>query len=131
MSGGQTALGLDTNVGALVCYLNICIPAGLIYSIIVIATDKTNKLVRFHAFQSIFLLVAAIAIIVPLYIVMIIGVFVDAAIGLPLVSGISGLLLAAVGIGILVFVVLAAIKAYGGQIYKIPVVGNFADKFSG
>jgi uncharacterized membrane protein len=130
MSGGKTALGLDTNVGALVCYLNICIPAGLIYSIIVIATDKTNKLVRFHAFQSIFLLVAAIAIIIPLYVIMFIGVFVDAAIGLPLVSGLSGLLLGVVGIGIFVFVVLAAIKAFGGEIYKIPVVGNFADKYS-
>lgn len=130
MSGGKTALGLDTNVGALVCYLNICIPAGLIYSIIVIATDKTNKVVRFHAFQSVFLLVAAIAIIVPLYIIMFVGVFVDATIGLPLISGLSGLLLGIVGIGILVFVVLAAIKAYGGEIYKIPVVGNFADKYS-
>jgi len=131
MSGGQTALGLDTNVGALVCYLNICIPAGLIYSIIVLATDKTNKLVRFHAFQSIFMLVALIATAVPLYIIMIIGVFVDAAIGFPLISGLSGLLLLAAVLGILVFVVLAAIKAYGGQIYKIPVIGNFADKFSG
>jgi len=131
MSGGQTALGLDTNVGALVCYLNICIPAGLIYSIIVLATDKTNKLVRFHAFQSIFMSIALIVVVVPLYIVMIVGVFVDAAIGFPLISGLSGLLLLAGIIGILVFVVLAAIKAYGGQIYKIPVVGNFAEKFSG
>ena len=130
MSGNQTALGLDQNVGALVCYLNICIPAGLIYSIIVLATDKTNKLPRFHAFQSIFLLVAAIVVMVPLYIIMIIGVFVDAALGIPLVSGISSLLMAVIGIGILVFVVLAAIKAYGGQIYKIPVVGNFAEKYS-
>jgi len=25
---------------------------------------------------------------------------------------------------------MAAIKGYGGQIYKIPVIGNFADKYS-
>ena len=130
MSGNQTALGLDQNVGALVCYLNICIPAGLIYSIIVLATDKTNKLPRFHAFQSIFALVAAIVVIVPLYIIMIIGVFVDAALGVPVVSGLTGLLMAVVGIGVLVFVVLAAIKAYGGQFYKIPFIGNFAEKYA-
>lgn len=51
-NSGKTALGLDANVGSLVCYLNICIPAGFIYSIIVLVTDKTNKLTRFHAFQS-------------------------------------------------------------------------------
>ena len=130
MSGNQTALGLEQNIGALVCYLNICIPAGLIYSIIVLATDKTNKLPRFHAFQSIFTLAAAIVIIIPLYIIMFVGVFVDAALGVPLVSGLSSLVMAVVGIGILVFVVLAAIKAYGGQIYKIPVIGNFAEKYA-
>ena len=130
MSGNQTALGLEQNIGALVCYLNICIPAGLIYSIIVLATDKTNKLPRFHAFQSIFTLAAAIVIIIPLYIIMFVGVFVDGGLGVPLVSGLSSLVMAVVGIGILVFVVLAAIKAYGGQIYKIPVIGNFAEKYA-
>ena len=130
MSGGKTALGLDTNVGALVCYLNICIPAGLIYSIIVLATDKTNKLVRFHAFQSIFLLVAAIVVMVPLYIIMFIGVFIDAGLGIPLVSGLSSLLMGVLGIAIFVFVILAAIKAYGGEFYKIPVVGAFAEKYA-
>ncbi|HVF30281.1 MAG TPA: DUF4870 domain-containing protein [Pyrinomonadaceae bacterium] len=130
MSGGQTALGLDLNVGSLVCYLNICIPAGLIYSIIVLATDKTNKLPRFHAFQSIFWLVTLLVTMIPLYIVMIIGVFIDAALGVPLVSGLSSLVMLAIGIGLLVFVIIAAVKAYGGQMYKIPVIGNFADKFS-
>ena len=130
MSGGQTALGLDQNVGALVCYLNICVPAGLIYSIIVLATDKTNKLPRFHAFQSIFLLIAALVTMIPLYIIMIVGVFVDAVIGLPLVSGLSGLVMLALGIGILIFLILAAVKAYGGQFYKIPFIGSFAEKYA-
>ena len=131
MSGGKTALGLDTNVGALVCYLNICVPAGLIYSIIVLATDKTNKLTRFHAFQSLFLLVAAAVIFIPLYIIIFVGVFIDAAIGLPLVSGLASLLFIGIGLALLFFVIMAAVKGYGGQVYKIPVVGNFADKFSG
>ena len=50
MSGGKTALGLDTNVGALLCYLPVCL-INVIYSIIVIVTDKDNRQMRFHAFQ--------------------------------------------------------------------------------
>ena len=46
---GKTALGLDKNVGGLLCYLPICL-ISVIYSIIVIATDKENRDVRFHAF---------------------------------------------------------------------------------
>ncbi len=130
-SHGKTALGLDLNVGALVCYLNICVPAGLIYSIIVLATDKTNKLPRFHAFQSLFLLGASIVVGIPLYILMFAGIFVDAAIGLPLVSGLSGLALLAFFLAMIIFLIMAAVKAYGGQIYKIPVIGNLADKYSG
>ena len=132
MSGGKTALGLDANVGALICYLgNLVCALGLIYSIIVVATDKENKLTRFHAFQSIFLTVAMIVIMVPLYVIMFVGVFVDAAIGLPLVTGLLGLLMGVVGIAAFVFVILAAIKAYGGEFYKIPVIGKFAEKYAG
>lgn len=132
MSGGKTALGLDANVGALICYLgNIVCLLGLIYSIIVVATDKVNRLTRFHAFQSIFLTVAMVIIQVPLYIIMFIGVFIDAAIGLPLVSGLIGLLMGIVGIAALVFVILAAVKGFGGEFYKIPIIGNFAEKYAG
>lgn len=132
MSGGKTALGLDANVGALICYLgNVICLLGLIYSIIVVATDKVNRLTRFHAFQSIFLTVALVVIQVPLYIIMFVGVFVDAAIGLPLITGLIGLLMGIVGLAALVFVILAAIKGYGGEFYKIPLVGNFAEKYAG
>jgi uncharacterized membrane protein len=131
MSGGKTALGLDTNVGALICYVgNLVCSLGLIYSIIVVVTDKTNKLTRFHAFQSILLSAAGLVIGIPVYIVMMVGFFIDAKIGLPVITGLSGLLLFALGIAILVFWVMAAIKAFNGQIFKIPVIGNFADKFS-
>ena len=131
MSGGKTALGLDTNVGALICYLgNLICALGLIYSIVVIVSDKTNKLPRFHAFQSVFLSVAALVICIPLYIIMFVGFFVDAAIGLPVVTGLVGLVFLAFGLALLYFVIMAAIKAFNGEIYKIPVIGNFADKYS-
>jgi len=130
---GKTALGLDTNIGVLICYfgnLACGLPLGLIYSILVIVQDKTNKVARFHAFQSLFLMLAGIVICIPLYIVMFVGFFVDAAIGLPLITGIIGLLFLAFIIGMIYFVIMAAIKGFNGEIYKIPVVGNFADKYS-
>lgn len=131
MSGGKTALGLDANVGALLCYLlNIVCYLGIVYSIIVLVTDKTNRLTRFHAVQSLLLLALGLVVGIPLYVVMVVGVFVDAAIGLPIVSGLTGLLIGVLGIAIFVFTIIAAIKAYGGEFYKVPVVGNFAEKWS-
>lgn len=131
MSGGKTALGLDANVGALLCYLaNIVCYLGVVYSIIVLVTDKTNKLTRFHAVQSLLILGAGIVVGIPLYVIMFVGVFIDAAIGFPIVSGLIGLILGVFGIALFVLTIIAAIKAYGGEFYKIPVIGNFAEKWS-
>ncbi len=47
-------LGLDANVVAMsVLCRQSCLLSRLNLSIIVLVTDKTNKLARFHAFQSI------------------------------------------------------------------------------
>ena len=132
-SGGKTALGLDTGIGVLLCYfgnLACGLPLGLIYSILVIVQDKTNKVARFHAFQSLFLMIASILVLIPLYIVMFVGIFVDSQIGLPIVSGLVSLVMLVYVLAMLYFVIMAAIKGYGGQIFKIPVIGNFADKYS-
>ncbi len=132
-SNGKTALGLDTGIGVLICYfgnLACGLPLGLIYSILVVVQDKTNKVARFHAFQVLFLLVAGFVISIPLVIIFFIGGFVDAAIGLPVITGLLGLVMLAVSLAFLYFYVMAAIKGYGGEIYKIPVIGNFAEKYS-
>jgi uncharacterized membrane protein len=129
-SAGKSALGLDANVAAGLAYLPVC-AINLIMSIIILATDKTNKLARFHAVQSLLLLGAVLIIGIPLYVIMFVGIFVDAAIGLPIISGLSSLVLLAFGLAVLVFLVLACIKAFSGQVYKIPVIGNMADKYSG
>jgi uncharacterized membrane protein len=126
MQNGKTALGLDTNIGAMLCYLPIC-AISLIYSIIVLVTDKNNKNVRFHAFQS--LLLTAI------YVVSIIGV---AIVGGVLVaatnSGILGLLVtlfyfAVIG-GFLIAMIIGCIKGFQGGNYKLPIIGDMADKWS-
>lgn len=133
MGGGKTALGLDTGIGVLICYfgnLACGLPLGLVYSILVVVQDQTNKVARFHAFQSLFLIALGFVIGIPLGMIYGVGIFVDIAIGLPLFTGIAVLLSAVVMLAMLYFVVMAAIKGYGGEIYKIPVIGNFAEKYA-
>jgi uncharacterized membrane protein len=127
MSGGKTALGLDNNVGALICYLgNLICALGLIYSIIVLVTDKTNKLPRFHAFQSI--LLSVISIVVGMVFAMMFGVAAAARSGI--LSGLGGLLYVVFGLAVFVGMVFAAIKAFQGEIFKLPIIGDLADKWS-
>jgi len=135
---GKTALGLDTNIGVLICYfgnLACGLPLGLIYSILVIVQDKTNKVARFHAFQSLFLGVLGIilgAILgIGVFITMMIDVAIAYTIGIPFIfTGLLCLIATGISLALLYFVVMAAIKGFNGEIYKIPVIGNFADQYS-
>ncbi|MBA2606041.1 MAG: DUF4870 domain-containing protein [Acidobacteria bacterium] len=126
-TNGKTALGLDANVGALICYLgNLICALGLIYSIIVLVTDKTNKLTRFHAFQSI--LLTAVGFIIAFVFGTIFGAAAAANSGI--LSGLGGLLYMIVALAVFVGMVYAAIKAYQGEIFKLPIIGDLADKWS-
>jgi uncharacterized membrane protein len=126
MQNGKTALGLDNNVGAMLCYLPIC-AISLIYSIIVLVTEKNNKNVRFHAFQS--LLLTAI------YFVTIVGVAIVGGVLVAVTnSGILGLLVTllyvAVFGGFLIAMIIGCVKGFQGGSYKLPVIGDMADKWS-
>ncbi|MFN3418648.1 MAG: DUF4870 domain-containing protein [Pyrinomonadaceae bacterium] len=125
MSGGKTALGLDANVGALLCYLPVCL-VSLIFSIIVIIADKENRFVRFHAFQS--LLLSAI------YIVLVIAINILGGIIGAVISGTLGslfsLLTLVVVVGFIAAMVYGCIKGFQGQMFKFPVIGDMAEKWS-
>lgn len=130
MSGGKTALGLDNNIGALICYVgNLVCALGLIYSIIVLITDKTNKLPRFHAMQSILLSATSLILFLPGYFIAFALLVMNSTIT-SLLSTLIWLVLAVVGIGLFVFMIISAIKAFNGEIYKIPFIGNLADQWS-
>lgn len=126
MSGGKTALGLDTNVGALLCYMPLC-AVSLIYSIIVIVQEKENKLMRFHAFQSLILTIAYVVVVVALSVVggIIAGVANSMALGF-LVNGVVLLVIIAF-LGLMVF---GMVKGYQGEKFKMPIVGDLAEKYS-
>lgn len=134
MSGGKTALGLDVNIGAMLCYvLNIIpcvVPLGLVYSIIVIVQDKTNKLARFHAFQSVFLAIASIPLVIIYFVGFGIAFAIDAALGVPIFMFIVWAIVVLLGLAIFAGVIYSAIKAFQGEIFKLPVIGNFADQYS-
>lgn len=124
MSGGKTALGLDTNVGALLCYLPICL-ISLIYSIIVLVTDKDNKFMRFHAFQSLLMIGALIVGCIAVTIVSIILAFVSSTL-----SVLFGFVTWLVGLAFLGLAIFMCVKAYGGSQYKLPVIGDMAEKWA-
>ena len=131
---GKTALGLDANIGAMLCYvanlIPCVVPLGLVYSIIVIVQDKTNKLARFHAFQSIFLAIASIPLMIVYFVGFGIAFAIDAALGFPLFMFIVWLVVVLLGLAIFVGVIYSAIKAFQGEIFKLPIIGNFADQYS-
>jgi uncharacterized membrane protein len=132
---GKTALGLDNNVGALICYVgNIICALGLIYSIIVVVTDKTNKLPRFHAFQSILLSVSCFVIAIVLNILTAILIGGASATGSGAAAagsmGLVSIIYLIFGLGVLVAIIFCAIKAFQGQIFKLPIIGNLADQWS-
>jgi len=58
---GNTSLGLDENVEALLCYL-----FGWVTGIIFLILEKENKLVRFHAMQSLitFLFLSIVSVLI-------------------------------------------------------------------
>jgi uncharacterized membrane protein len=47
-----------------------------------------------------------------------------------IVGLLSGLIWLVVSVGLLIAVILCLVKAYQSQYYKLPIIGNFAEKFS-
>jgi uncharacterized membrane protein len=126
MSGGKTALGLDTNVGALLCYLPVC-AISLIYSIIVLVTDKDNRTMRFHAFQSLLLTGAYVVVIVALQILTGIIAGVTGSATLAMLFSLVVILAVVAFLGAMVY---GMVKGYQGQQFKFPVVGDMAEKWA-
>ncbi len=125
-NAGKTALGLDANVGSLLCYLPVC-GISLIYSIIVLVTDKTNKQVRFHAFHSLLMTAVYVVLIMA---VAIVGGGLAAATGSSIIALLVSLLYFAVIAGFLILMIVGCVKGYQGGSYKLPIVGDMAEKWS-
>jgi uncharacterized membrane protein len=102
----KTSTGFDANVAAALAYL-----VGFVTGIIFLLVEKENKFVRFHAMQSTLVFIGIVAIDILLQLVPILGALVVVFIVIP-VSAILWLLL--------------MYKAYQGEEFKLPLVGQMA-----
>jgi uncharacterized membrane protein len=135
MDTGKSALGIDGNLAAALGY-----PIGIL-AIICLIMDKENRFVKFHAIQSLLLHAAVIVVWICVAILfMVIGIILGVAATATNggastgIAGIFGLLSFLIWIIVIVAyvggLIMAAVKAYGGLEFKLPVIGNMAEKFA-
>ena len=103
----KTSLGIDENIEGLLCYA-----LGFITGILFLILEKENKFVRFHAMQSLvtFLLIWVI--------ITVIG-------WIPILGWLLSLLITPLS---LILWLLLMFKAFKGERFKLPVIGDFAEK---
>jgi uncharacterized membrane protein len=122
-SGKTKVLNLDYNVAAMLAYLPICC-CHLICSIMWIASEpKENRFLRFHALQSLILTGVLVGAFFVLWVISFIAVRIFFGFGFVIL-----LLELALSVVALVFFVLGAVKSYQGQMWKLPVIGDMAEK---
>ncbi len=122
---GKSAIGLDANLAAALGYIIGVL--GLINFLI----EKDNKFVKFHGIQSVLYSVGIGAVFTVVWIVLIIfGLILSAisdVLGV-LMWVINTVLFLAFFVAIFGGLIYAAYKAYQGQMFKLPIVGNIAEK---
>ena len=92
---------------------------GFITGIVILLVEKDDKFIRFHAMQSALVFGA----------IFIIDIILGAVIGaIPLFNFISSLVNTFVFIIALIVWIVSMYKAFQGQIYKWPIVGNIAER---
>lgn len=102
-----TMSGLDENIAGLLSYI-------VVVGIAFIFIEKENMFVRFHAFQSTFTFIAIFSTFIILSLIPIIGWIIAA-----LLSPLTFLL-----------ALFLMYQAYNGKKYKLPFVGNLAEKYA-
>ena len=125
--GGQASIGMDANLASMLCYLTmICCGLGIVISLVFFLIEKTSRLLRFHAMQA--LLYGGVWIILGIVfriLSMVADIALGDSLGLFVFFGWLAVRLL-VALVLLAFLIMAAIKAYQGQYYKLPILGNIA-----
>jgi len=105
----KTSMGFPKNIASLLCYFGFWV-TGVIF----IMLEQSNKTVRFHAFQSV---IVFGALNLAYYVFWFVPVF----------SRIINTLL-----GALTFIlwVVLIVRTYQGQKWKLPFIGNLAEKWA-
>jgi uncharacterized membrane protein len=108
------AQGMTDNVAGMLAYVTI-IPA-IVF--LVVAPYNRNRFIRFHAFQSIFFCIAWTVLWVAL------SIFAH----IPFLGWLSILLWPLIGLGGFILWIVLLLKANQGKMYKLPLVGDMAEK---
>jgi uncharacterized membrane protein len=124
METGKSALGLDGNVTAAIGY-----PIG-IFAIVVLIMEKENRFVKFHALQSVIYHVAALVVFIGLVVLLTILSIMLAFARLGELSALLWLIYMIVFFAYIAGFIYAAVKSYGGNEFKLPVIGNMAEKWT-
>lgn len=103
----KTSMEMDENLAGLLCYLGSVI-TGVIFLIL----EKKSRFVRFHALQSIFTFGAIFVLNFVLS-------------KIPFIGWMISLLMTPLG---LILWIVLMYKAYQGQMFKLPIVGDMAEK---
>jgi uncharacterized membrane protein len=109
----KTSLGMDENVEGALCYV-----LGFITGIVFFVMEKDNKFVKFHAVQS-------IATFLPLMVIQWIISSLFWSFSLMWLAPILSSLLSLI---ILILWLVLIMKAYQGEMFKLPIVGDIAEK---
>lgn len=125
--GAQTlppaSAGMTDNLAGALCYLFGFI-TGILF--LVLAPYNQNRTIRFHAFQSIFLNIAWVAIWI------VVSIISAAFHAIPVIGFfVSAVLSFVVGIGFLIVWLYMMFKTYNGEKVVLPVVGPMAEKQAG
>lgn len=116
--GAPHGTGLAPNIASLLCY--ICSP---ITGIIFLLIEKENQDVKFHAWQSLVFGTAYIAVIILLEILAAVMGLLASVLGI-----IVGFFIPLVMLAAFIVWIVCLVKAYQGERWRIPVIGDFAAK---
>lgn len=114
MSEQISQSGLSDNAVSGLAYITF-IPA-IVF--LVTAPYNQNQTIRFHSWQSIFLNVASLVVDVALIVVA----------RLPFFGFLTLIIWPLVGLAFFVIWLLVLIKAFNGQRFKLPIIGDLAEK---
>lgn len=115
-----SAAGLDENMASALCYL-LGVLTGILF--LILEPYNKNPIIRFHAFQSIFVWVAVVAVSIVL------SIFSHMIAFIPFVGWMVVVLLWPLfGLGVFILWLMLMYKAYNRERWVLPVVGPIAEK---
>ena len=116
---GETSTGMQANVAGLLSYV-----VGWVTGLIFFLIEKENKFVQFHAMQS--MVVFGGLFVLNIVMTVFMGILAAVSLGLliPLFSLVNSLMMLA---GLILWILLM-VKAHQGEKFKLPVVGDIAEK---